>query len=265
MRNPLLDRHQRARFSSAAPRYEEAAIVQRAINLRLVAGTAFLGAGSRVVDAGCGTGHLARLLAAVWPDASIVGIDHAPGMIAEAERRAAGQPNLRFACADILSYKPPAPFDFLASANALHWIQPFEDGLRALAAMASRGAGFAFAVMLDGTLRELRTARALAVPDNPPAAGMPSDDAVCAALEKHRFRLMMHDEQEHVLYAPDVRHLMQLIRDLGVTGGPLGQGRRSLSRRELSKLMTIYEDRFRDAGGIPATYRAGYYWGIYDP
>lgn len=42
------------------------------------------------LDAGCGTGDDARMLAAICRNGRVVGVDRRPGLVAEAERRAAG-------------------------------------------------------------------------------------------------------------------------------------------------------------------------------
>lgn len=78
--------------SPAPPQPEEAA--------RLLAGRHTL------VDVGCGTGRHTELLAAAGFE--LVGIDCSPHMIDVARARA---PQLRFEVADLLTWRPPAPFD----------------------------------------------------------------------------------------------------------------------------------------------------------
>ena len=41
-----------------------------------------------VLDVGCGTGRLLRKAASFWPDAKLVGVDPARGMIDKSEQRA---------------------------------------------------------------------------------------------------------------------------------------------------------------------------------
>jgi SAM-dependent methyltransferase len=77
--------------------------------------------GERVLDIGCGTGHLSAEIAATG--AAVVGLDADPDMIAAARREhAAVDTDLRFDRADIRSADVDGPFDAAFSNAALHWI-----------------------------------------------------------------------------------------------------------------------------------------------
>ena len=78
-------------------------------------------AGERILDLGCGTGHLARSIAD--SGATVIGIDSAPDMV---ERARASYPDLRFEVADGAAFSFPEPFDAVFSNAALHWIRPPE-------------------------------------------------------------------------------------------------------------------------------------------
>lgn len=72
-----------------------------------------------VVDLGCGTGNVTRLLAERWHDASITGVDSSPEMLAAA----ADKPSrIRWTQSDIKVWKPERPVDVLFSNAALHWL-----------------------------------------------------------------------------------------------------------------------------------------------
>ena len=77
--------------------------------------------GERVLDLGCGTGHLTARIAEMG--ATPVGIDNDPGMI-EAARRY--YPQLTFEVADGAAFEVSAPYDAVFSNAALHWIRPPE-------------------------------------------------------------------------------------------------------------------------------------------
>ncbi len=82
-----------------------------------------LRAGHRVLDVGCGTGDLLRLLAPLVAPADAIGIDLSATMIAEARRRHAGhEPNVSFEVGDVfaLRYDTGAFDRVLASQVLLH-------------------------------------------------------------------------------------------------------------------------------------------------
>ncbi|MDA1264789.1 MAG: methyltransferase domain-containing protein, partial [Planctomycetota bacterium] len=64
----------------------------------------------RVVDLGCGTGNLTAALAARWPEAEVVGVDHSAEML---ERAGEVAPAVRFEEGDAETYCPPPGTDIL--------------------------------------------------------------------------------------------------------------------------------------------------------
>ncbi|MGP1679418.1 MAG: methyltransferase domain-containing protein [Burkholderiales bacterium] len=72
-----------------------------------------------VIDLGCGTGNVTRILRNRWPNAGITGIDGSPQMLAEARKVEAG---IGWEQIDVVAWNPPAKFDLLFSNAALHWL-----------------------------------------------------------------------------------------------------------------------------------------------
>ena len=72
-----------------------------------------------VVDLGCGTGNVTRILCGRWPQARIVGIDGSPQMLAEAKM---AQPGIVWEQSDLAAWSPVARFDLVFSNAALHWL-----------------------------------------------------------------------------------------------------------------------------------------------
>jgi SAM-dependent methyltransferase len=80
---------------------------------------------ARVLDLGTGSGAVARLAAARWPDAEVTGVDVSPQMVDEA-RRLAGSPRERYEVADASALPfEAAAFDVVALNNMI----PFFDEL----------------------------------------------------------------------------------------------------------------------------------------
>jgi len=76
-----------------------------------------------VVDLGCGTGNVTRLLAERWPGARVVGVDSSPEMLARAK---AELPELRWVEGDVAVWEPAGPVDVVASNATLHWLDDHE-------------------------------------------------------------------------------------------------------------------------------------------
>ncbi len=74
-------------------------------------------AGERILDLGCGTGHLTRQIAA--HPIEVIGLDHSPQMIEEARRY---YPQIRFEVGDGMNFRFDQPFDAVFSNAALHWM-----------------------------------------------------------------------------------------------------------------------------------------------
>jgi trans-aconitate 2-methyltransferase len=95
-----------------------------------------------VADLGCGPGNLTAALAARWPDATVVGVDNSPEMIAAA--RAATTPNLSFALGDVWDWRPARPLDVLVGNAVLQWVPEHDDLLLRWADLLAPGGWLAF-------------------------------------------------------------------------------------------------------------------------
>ncbi len=73
-------------FASAASRYEKTAVLQKEIAARVLERAQSLKTKPKhIVDVGCGTGYLTRLLQKQYPRAQFLGIDLADGMLQQAK------------------------------------------------------------------------------------------------------------------------------------------------------------------------------------
>jgi len=74
-------------------------------------------AGERILDVGCGTGHLTAAIAGTG--AVAVGMDSSAEMLGKARE---SYPELEFFEADVRDFRVEAPFDAVFSNAALHWV-----------------------------------------------------------------------------------------------------------------------------------------------
>jgi trans-aconitate 2-methyltransferase len=88
----------------------------------------------RVVDLGCGPGHLTGVLAARWPDAVVSALDSSAEMVAAARERGIDAQR-----ADVRDWTPPRDADVVVTNAVLQWVPGHVDLLPGwLAAMPSK-------------------------------------------------------------------------------------------------------------------------------
>ncbi|HXG64372.1 MAG TPA: methyltransferase domain-containing protein [Blastocatellia bacterium] len=93
--------------------------------------------GERILDVGCGTGHLTGRIAAAG--SQVVGIDNSANMIETARRE---YPGVEFILADATDFVFPEPFDAIFSNAALHWVTEAEAAVRCMARALRSGGRF---------------------------------------------------------------------------------------------------------------------------
>jgi len=147
--------------------------------------------GERVLDVGCGTGHLTALIAD--RGAETVGIDVSPAMIEQARMNF---PKLEFQVADALDFEPHERFDAVFTNATLHWIEePVRLTVR-MYQMLKVGGRFVGEFGGNGNLQRLLAALTAAVgaadlslrPIN--SWYFPSEQEYRMLLEQHGFRVV---------------------------------------------------------------------------
>lgn len=90
--------------------------------------------GERILDLGCGTGHLTHKIA--LRGAQVVGLDNSPDMIKLAQHN---YPDLEFVQGEGAAFQFDRPFDGIFSNAALHWMTNAEAVARCMARALKRG------------------------------------------------------------------------------------------------------------------------------
>jgi trans-aconitate 2-methyltransferase len=98
-----------------------------------------------VFDLGCGTGHVTRLLAERWPDATITGVDDSVDMLAKAAAGTGGD-GIAWTATSVAKWRPERSADVVFSNAALHWLPDHERLFTQL--LESVAAGGVFAVQM---------------------------------------------------------------------------------------------------------------------
>lgn len=126
--------------------------------------------GERILDLGCGTGHLTGQIAATG--AEVVGVDRSPEMIRQAREK---YPALHFEVMDGRELSFPKPFDAAFSNATLHWIREPERVVAGIARNLRAGGRFVAEFGGKGNVGELLNAieRAWAILGLPGTAPSP--------------------------------------------------------------------------------------------
>jgi trans-aconitate methyltransferase len=93
--------------------------------------------GERILDLGCGTGHLTAQIAVAGAEA--IGIDKSAAMLDEARKQ---YPHLRFEQADAIDFAFDEPFDAVFSNAVLHWVIEPERAVACIARALKPGGRF---------------------------------------------------------------------------------------------------------------------------
>ena len=242
-----LGRLQRA-FDAAAPTYDAAAPVQRAVAVRLAEKIAALPLPPRprILEIGCGTGFLTQALRARIGEADWLVTDLSPRML-DACRARIGNEGAEFRVLDgEAPALEPGGFDLVCSSLAVQWFEDLGPALQRLAALVAPGGWLAFSTLAEGTLRDWRQAHAdlglaCAGPDYPSAATL-------AGMLGPRGRI----ETETVVQAhAGARAFLDDLKAIGA-GSPAA-GRRPLAPGDLKRVMAQFDET-----GASARYEVAY-------
>lgn len=162
-----------------------------------------------VVEIGCGTGLLTRMLAT--GNSPYLATDISPDMVAACRARTAAIPNMAFAVLDGQRARFDGPPALIVSNLAFQW---FDDPLAGIVELAGQTRALAFSVLVSGSFPEWRQAFA----DLGRASGLiplPEEEAVLAALRGLPGLRLRHHTLTHVRRYDSARAFVHSFRGIG--------------------------------------------------
>jgi malonyl-CoA O-methyltransferase len=209
---------------------------------------------SDLLELGCGTGHLTRLLVERFPDATVVATDLSEAMLREAQAtwpRELRQPKWEPLDARA-PYHASLPPDLVASNALIQWFPDLIAHFRSIRSLAKPGADYLVSGFCRDHFPELETILGSAEFGYPPGPGHSPDEALEAAERSGWKALLVHEESRPETYA-SANDFLRHLKASGANRQP--PANRPLTR---SRLQLLVERLSREAGtsdGIRITWK----------
>lgn len=248
------------RFGRRAASYEAATPVQQSMAQRLAEVVRRHVARDnvrRILDLGCGTGGLTRMLRESFPSAEITGVDISPGMVEFARRHS---PGVDFVAADAEQYVHGLArgYDLIVSNATIQWFQHPGETLRACRSLLTAEGLLALSTFGHETFRELRASFVHAYDK----AGAPYRKHVAEFARAQFWRDLLPDaaisEERFFQDFPDARSFLTNVREAGASNSFDRQT--YIPRKILKDAFDFYARNYkpRKGDGIVCTYQAVY-------
>jgi len=248
----------RGNFSAHADDYDSYAAVQLRVVGHLSAQLAAQPAAEGVLlDIGTGTGALAATIRHAAPDQPLVVMDIAHDMTCKALHKLPGV----HACDGDARFLPfaDACFARIVSSSVYQWVDDLPGAFAEVARILAPGGLFAVALFGEGTLSELRDSHRRAVAGSGQSQpshvqSFPTRDEVVAALQSSGLICQKHDSYQEVEYHAAVPDLLRQLKQIGASNASVARPKGLASRRVMQAMMAAYEEFYRCAEGLPASY-----------
>jgi len=242
------------RFSAAAETYDRHARPQISLAKSVVSVLPEMNP-ERILELGCGTGQLTRLLIDRFPGAQIDAVDVAEKMIEYSRREFRRFPQVNWLRGDAQIWRGKGLYPLITSSAALHWTPDLRKTFENIFQGLETGGFFALGMMLRGTLGELRTVRSEVAPNKTAPITLPALDDVENGLQSAGFHILSREQNTEQVSYTSASDFLRVIHEQGVTGSTLPATRIPLNRTEISRLIKLYQDRYRATDGVYATYQ----------
>lgn len=247
----FIDDKIRRSFSDAALQYDVLTGLHKEIGRELLAKASAHESNGPILDVGMGTGWLTGRLKNYFPDACVVGLDAAKGMIEAAQSR---QEDFHIVQADAGSLPfDQGSFDLVISNLAYQWVgdlsRAFTECHRVL-----KDDGKLYVTMFGyRTFAELFEALAKTREDGNGLAivRLAGKEEIAAALNKAGFREVRVEEETIRAHFPDMLALVKWIKDIGANAL---MNNMFIGRDWLAKADAYYSRTFPDRWGVRATF-----------
>ncbi|WP_323845769.1 malonyl-ACP O-methyltransferase BioC [Microbulbifer magnicolonia] len=241
-------------FGRAAASYDACAHLQRAVCRQLLAEADSVWAPKTILDLGSGTGYGSALLRRRFPQARIIALDLAEGMLqyARSERPLADA----YIAADAEQLPlADGSVDLVFSSLALQWCYRLPQLFAELHRVLASGGRCLVATLGPGTLRELKDSWAQVDGGVHVNRFLPRGEWLASAAARGLPGELRRETR--VLHYEQVQQLMRELKSIGAHNVNRSAERGMMSRGKLRRLAQAYE-ALRGPAGLPASYEVMY-------
>lgn len=257
----------RASFERAAHTYDAAAILQKNVREEMLNRLDFVTLNPHaILDAGCGTGHGSFALHKRFPQAHIISLDLAMGML---QQTYAQQPTLQrwmaqltgkknLVCADIEAL-PLADnsVDMVWSNLAIQWCNDLDQAFAEIKRVLKPNGLLMFSTFGPDTLKELRVASAQDDATTHVSRFIDMHD-IGDAMTRAGFSAPVLDVEHFTLTYDDAKSVMRDLKSIGAHNATAGRARGLLGKGFFAQLAARYEQFRQQDGKLPATFEVVY-------
>lgn len=241
-------------FSRAAASYDSVAQLQREIADRLMDWLPAQTEGP-LLDLGSGTGYAAPRLRQRYPQAPLLQLDLAHGMLTFARARRP-VPAAHYLCADAEQLPlADASVDLVWSSLAIQWCEQPDRLMAELARVLRPGGRCLLATLGPATLHELKRAWAAVDDDIHVNQFVPLSQLLA---HNRGLRLLRSETEQRLLRYGRLQQLMHELKALGAHNVNERRDKGLSSRQRLLRLLDAYEQQRLADGHLPATYEVYY-------
>ena len=256
-----------AAFHRKAVEYDQHILVQKRVVAQL-AGSVDLHLNrtpEHILDVGTGTGALLERLHLRYQDASMTGVDIAFNMCLRAQQKLGTICQVVNGDAECLPFRTGA-FDLAVSASVLQWVGNLSAALHEMRRVVRPGVDISLAFFCDGSLGELqncfRDAVSYCTADSSQRMsrlhGFRTVDDVKSIVNEMDFERVVVTVETEVDWYDDLHSLLRSIKNIGAGTVSGGSGSGLGWRGILQETSRLYQERYRQDGRIPATYKVLY-------
>lgn len=254
----FLDNKMRRAFSDAALQYDVLTSLHKEIGRELLRKTIAFGDTmakstdtGQILDVGMGTGWLTSRLKTYFPDAQVIGLDFAAGMIDVAKAREDGF-HIVQADARHLPFRHDS-FEMIASNLAYQWMPDLPVALGGCHEILKKEGKIFLTMFGHDTFEELfaSLSKTQGNKGKLTLARLASGSQVLAALKKCGFRDIVVQQERIKVHFADMLALVKWIKDIGANAL---MSNVFVGRDWLVKANEYYTETFRDRWGVYATF-----------